>query len=444
MNSSIFILFHRLDSELEFIYTSHKENGFSGNFPLFSQEKMMKITKDDQSAFNEEVNMSYLPKDLPLLTNRQIIKHYVSSLLVYGTALFVVWNNHWYGQLLSAKLFGKIPITGILLAMYIAYVLIAPFVYMLSRPKSLWRSKPLLIIGYLKRFFLLGREGRKSWISGKSKDILPTRDERQALLFFFVKFFFGPQMLQYALTNFTLLHDFLISNLSTSFSALLDAGKDIPREVWIAFQTNLYAFLITSFFFIDTLIFACGYFWEAGFLKNKLRSVEDTAFGILVCLICYPPFNTFTSTILNWVPSDQATFFNDPSHTLTWVFRWTALSFLLIYTAASVALFTKASNLTNRGIVTIFPYNIVRHPAYIGKNLHWWLTGIPVIATYIAVSRDTGEPYLWGMLGMIFSLASWTFIYYLRAVTEERHLMKDPDYRAYVAKVKYRFIPGVF
>jgi len=35
-------------------------------------------------------------------------------------------------------------------------------------------------------------------------------------------------------------------------------------------------------------------------------------------------------------------------------------------------------------------------------------------------------------------------IYTVRALTEERHLMKDPEYRAYCKKVKYRFIPGVF
>jgi protein-S-isoprenylcysteine O-methyltransferase Ste14 len=38
----------------------------------------------------------------------------------------------------------------------------------------------------------------------------------------------------------------------------------------------------------------------------------------------------------------------------------------------------------------------------------------------------------------------WSFIYFLRAVTEERHLSSDPDYLAYCKRVPYRFIPGVF
>ena len=39
------------------------------------------------------------------------------------------------------------------------------------------------------------------------------------------------------------------------------------------------------------------------------------------------------------------------------------------YALASIALNFKSSNLTNRGIVARGPYAIVRHPAYITKNL---------------------------------------------------------------------------
>ncbi len=34
-------------------------------------------------------------------------------------------------------------------------------------------------------------------------------------------------------------------------------------------------------------------------------------------------------------------------------------------------------------------------------------------------------------------------IYYARAITEERHLSRDPEYQLYMKKVPYRFIPGV-
>jgi protein-S-isoprenylcysteine O-methyltransferase Ste14 len=43
------------------------------------------------------------------------------------------------------------------------------------------------------------------------------------------------------------------------------------------------------------------------------------------------------------------------------------------------------------------------------------------------------------------SVIAWAGIYYVRAITEERHLKgTDPDYEIYMKKVKYRFIPGVW
>jgi protein-S-isoprenylcysteine O-methyltransferase Ste14 len=44
---------------------------------------------------------------------------------------------------------------------------------------------------------------------------------------------------------------------------------------------------------------------------------------------------------------------------------------------------------------------------------------------------------VWGFIG-------WGTIYFLRALTEEKFLMRDPDYVAYCRKVKYRFIPGIY
>ena len=43
----------------------------------------------------------------------------------------------------------------------------------------------------------------------------------------------------------------------------------------------------------------------------------------------------------------------------------------------------------------------------------------------------------------IVGLVMMTWVYYLRAITEERHLGVDPEYVAYCKQVPYRFIPGV-
>lgn len=110
---------------------------------------------------------------------------------------------------------------------------------------------------------------------------------------------------------------------------------------------------------------------------------------------------------------------------------------LAIFSWASVALGFKASNLTNRGIVTHGPYAFVRHPAYAAKTFAWLLGALPAIAVAVANGwRDA--------LYVIVVFGGWTSIYIMRALTEERHLlMLNNGYAQYIRKVPYRFIPRV-
>ena len=62
-------------------------------------------------------------------------------------------------------------------------------------------------------------------------------------------------------------------------------------------------------------------------------------------------------------------------------------------------------------------------------------TSIPL---FILPAEETGSKFF-----IILGILAWVYIYYLRAVTEERHLIKDEEYKKYVEKVKYRFIPKV-
>ncbi len=70
----------------------------------------------------------------------------------------------------------------------------------------------------------------------------------------------------------------------------------------------------------------------------------------------------------------------------------TLLVALAVFSWASIALGFKASNLTNRGIVTHGPYAFVRHPAYAAKNLAWWLGALPTVGMMFAAG--TGEGWL--------------------------------------------------
>ena len=93
-----------------------------------------------------------------------------------------------------------------------------------------------------------------------------------------------------------------------------------------------------------------------------------------------------------------------------------------IYAWATVAFGIRFSNLTHRGVLTNGPYAWTRHPAYVAKNLFWWLSALPFLATtgsYVDMIRNS----------VILAMVSG--VYYWRAKTEERHLSEDPAYVEY-------------
>ena len=146
-------------------------------------------------------------------------------------------------------------------------------------------------------------------------------------------------------------------------------------------------------------------------------------------------FNDFTGRFLEWQSSDFPHFENTAVHFFANVSLLVSLS---IYSWASVALGLKASNLTNRGIVSRGPYSVVRHPAYAAKNLAWWIGALPTLGIWFA----SGDAYLAAY--SVFALLGWTGIYVLRAITEERHLLLGNNgYAEYMQRVRWRFIPGV-
>jgi len=184
--------------------------------------------------------------------------------------------------------------------------------------------------------------------------------------------------------------------------------------------------LYNMLFIVDTGIALVGYGLELKWLNNKTKSVEPTGFGWAVALMCYPPFNGVSSNYfplqsrpelyIEFTP-EQMIFIRIIIVLLYGVFVW-----------GTIALGVRFSNLSNKGIVDRGPYRYIRHPAYASKNIAWWFEHLQYMKGY--------QNVLW--------LICWNIVYTLRAITEERHLRKDPEYRAYCKKVKYMFIPGVF
>ncbi len=334
------------------------------------------------------------------------------TLLVYGIPILIwsyipfsknMWGSFMDSPIFNFLLYGQKTISamGIIfdfLLLYCGYILLY------KKNIDLEKERTFFIYSGVKKII--------HWIftDKLKKDLQILKEEKVSLLFFLVKLYFTPVML-----------NFLINNTSSLKNSILNFSiASVSSSTY--FFLILYAILV-----LDTLIFTFGYLFESSAFKNVVKSVEPTFLGWIVAIGCYPPINSLTGNIFGWYTSDFGDF---GSSNINFIMGIISLLLFGIYVWASLALGFKASNLTNRGIVAKGPYKYVRHPAYASKNLSWWIMGIPFI-------------YNFGLIAIV-SLSLWTFVYFLRSITEERHLAQDPDYVEYMKKVKYMFFPGLF
>ncbi len=335
------------------------------------------------------------------------LKHYFFNVVLIWLAIWFYRTNKYYADFLASET------QNTLFYLAVAYAVFGMLFYILI-PIERHDSKGYVLFIALKRVFKDSRVYLKEFTTNPSHPAPKIeKHEKNAILFLIVKLFFLPIMLNFFFSNY---YGFI-----SQYNSLpqINSLFSIP-----AFNSIVFPILFSLIFMIDTLYFSFGYAFESDIFKNKIRSVEPTVLGWFVAVISYPPFNDFASKYFSWYAND---FLVLSSELNTFILRVAMILLLLIYLSATLALGTKCSNLTNRGIVSRGPYRFIRHPAYISKNLVWWLTVIPLMN-----------------LAGFFSAFFWSVIYYFRAITEERHLIKDPDYQEYCRKVKYRFVPGVW
>lgn len=97
-----------------------------------------------------------------------------------------------------------------------------------------------------------------------------------------------------------------------------------------------FSYLFQTVLFVDVFFFTAGYLIESSKLGNRIVSVDPTASGWLVCLLCYPPFNSATNSFLGWYSSDSPVLQNSPAVTL--VLNVLIVALMAIYASASAAL----------------------------------------------------------------------------------------------------------
>lgn len=261
----------------------------------------------------------------------------------------------------------------------------------------------------------------------------PAFDEydRKNLRALLVKLFFAPLMTVFFVDQFP----HLVNNLGYMFDGLPAAIAE-NRYSHRQFNQDFFNISIALVFSIDVALAWCGYVVSSRWFGNQTVSAEPTMLGWVVCLICYPPFQMLLGLYYGAPAERDVLRLGEP-----WVatlFTAMMLASYLVYVAATVHFGVRFSNLTNRGIIRTGLYGLVRHPAYAAKNFAWWCVMFPVIV-YRGFNGN------WELaLAQVLGLLLMTWVYYWRAITEERHLGADADYREYCQEVRYRFVPGLW
>ncbi|NDF12834.1 MAG: isoprenylcysteine carboxyl methyltransferase [Proteobacteria bacterium] len=203
---------------------------------------------------------------------------------------------------------------------------------------------------------------------------------------------------------------------------------NVENIIWTDFTKmhsfiNVYDYLYTFLFTIDVIFAAVGYMMTFRFLDSHIRSVEPTMMGWVVAIMCYSPF--WTSVFYNsYFKYDDNFYWGDMTSglpLLQWVWGITIILLVIIYSFATVAMGYRFSNLTYRGLITNGPYRFSKHPAYVSKNIMWWMISVPF---FPSESWDMMIVHCVGLAGV-------NMIYYWRARTEENHLSNYPEYVEY-------------
>ncbi|WP_445177200.1 methyltransferase family protein [Rhizorhapis sp. SPR117] len=213
---------------------------------------------------------------------------------------------------------------------------------------------------------------------------------------------------------------FMLSIVPGNFADMIHVGT---RDI-LAGPVELARFLISLMFVVDVAFATVGYMLTMKILDAHIRTANPFMAGWVAALVCYPPFVLMNNGgPLDYHQGTQDWAFWFGAHTvLLWAVGGTLVVLTAIYAWATVAFGLRFSNLTHRGILTHGPYRLSKHPAYVAKNLFWWLSTLPFF-----VSNDS----LTDMARNTALMMTVSGVYYWRARTEERHLMADPVYAAY-------------
>lgn len=175
----------------------------------------------------------------------------------------------------------------------------------------------------------------------------------------------------------------------------------------------------------DLCIGLYGYIFISKIFENEIITPSRSLKAWFFCLLCYPPLNIILNNYLyqrdNYIWSNLA---QDNIYlyitcgvviTLSWTVYWLSTYYFGL----------KFSNLTWRGLINSGPYRYLKHPAYFSKNIYWWVYTVPFMTSSIK-----------NFILNVVTLSIVSFIYFMRARTEEKHLLNYVEYQQYNSWIK--------
>jgi isoprenylcysteine carboxyl methyltransferase (ICMT) family protein YpbQ len=343
----------------------------------------------------------HLPRDLMQFQEgwkERTLSRTIALYLTFALMLLLAWVMPWYETYFIDGLFNTFsPVT--IIAAGLLLLIATPLYLSVTDEQSDTAVDGTLALG--------------AWISGKRD--LP--GQTQALKFYAlcwgIKFFFIPIMLNFAWDS--------AESLSSWEWPVLTFESFTTAEGFSFF----YETAMLVIFFVEYIVVVVGYCFTLRFFNTHIRSADQTGLGWIACLACYGPL--WTALYAAYFAYGNQSYWQGALEDMPVFFTvlWGSLILLLniIYVWCTLSFGLRFSNLTNRGIITNGPYRYFKHPAYLMKNISFWLLSVPFIPT-----AGFMEAVRVCMLLVLVNL-----LYYIRAKTEEQHLRSDPDYVAYEA-----------
>lgn len=177
----------------------------------------------------------------------------------------------------------------------------------------------------------------------------------------------------------------------------------------------------------DMLIAVFGYLFSSSLINNQLKEIDDNIISWTFALLCYPPLYSITEYInqqqdvLIWsdiIPKDTVWY---------WLFFVVLNTLWVVYWLSTIEFGMTFSNLSYRRLINTGVYRYTKHPAYLSKNLYWWLYTLPFFGVAF-FSVDWWK----NILGLLFL----SLLYYGRAMSEEKFLKSFPEYQQYCEKIE--------